>query len=150
MNKWKPTGFYTEKGELIYKARDEFAVEKDFSYLVEENIKECPKCGNPLALGSDKKWRHYIPFNKLNQGMCDYIEEEETIESNDYDKKMRRKQIEKLPVGTIYNPDASAEYRDVYIEIPKNSWWVHYYTQNGKAFSIPMIYTVIEWKKRWK
>jgi len=61
-----------------------------------------------------------------------------------------KQKITELPIGTIYNTDNDEKYEDVYIEIPKNSWWVHYYTQDGKAYSIPMIYTVIEWKKRWK
>jgi len=68
----------------------------------------------------------------------------------DYDKRMKRKQIESFPIGTIYNPDNDEKYEDVYIEPPKNSYWVHYYTKDGKAYSIPMIYAVIEWKERWK
>ena len=67
-----------------------------------------------------------------------------------YEKRMKREQVEKLPIGTIYNLDEDEECKDVYIEIPKNSYWVHYYTKDGKAYSIPMIYAVIEWKEKWK
>jgi len=64
--------------------------------------------------------------------------------------KFKEDQIKKLPVGTIYNADNDKKYEDVYIETPKNSYWVHYYTQDGKAHSIPMIFAMIDWKEKWK
>lgn len=67
-----------------------------------------------------------------------------------YEKCMKRKQIEELPVGTISILDAG-KYSDVHIEIKKNNGWVHFYLQDGSVHTIPVIQVEdIEWKERWK
>ena len=68
-----------------------------------------------------------------------------------YDKRMKREQIEKLPVGTITITGNGNVWENAYIEIPKNSHWLHFYTSTGFAYTIPALRVEdIEWKEKWK
>jgi len=67
------------------------------------------------------------------------------------DKRMKREQIEKLPVGTITIIETGHVWKNVYIEIPKKSHWLHLYTSTGIAHTIPSLQVEdIEWKEKWK
>jgi len=70
----------------------------------------------------------------------------------DYDKRMKKEQTKRLPVGTIIIAETGAKYENVYIEIPKNSCWLHFYNpETGLAHTIPSLQVEdIEWKERWK
>jgi len=63
---------------------------------------------------------------------------------------MTKRKIERLPIGMVYNASTDEEYRDVFIEIPKNSHFINCYTQDGIVYSISSYKVVIQWKKKWK